>query len=111
MANLRSGVSRAILGLSPVARSFSPIVSRVHCERALEPAGSSPSARQHGHGEALRLAVAQPPPDRAEHVGIIVGPDPLVLVRLLQRPSLSRPQLANRGRLPPPAHDRRPENI
>ena len=34
------------------------------------------------------LAVPQPPPHRAEHVGIIVGPDPLVLVGLGQRPLL-----------------------
>src|ERR1700681_1101161 len=32
------------------------------------------------------LAVAQPPPYCAEHVGIIVGPDPLILVGLGQRP-------------------------
>jgi len=28
----------------------------------------------------------RPPPHRAEHVGIVVGPDPLVLVGLSQRP-------------------------
>ena len=32
------------------------------------------------HPALLLLAVAQPPPHRAEYVGIIVGPDPLVLV-------------------------------
>src|SRR5258705_12607405 len=103
MANLRCGVSRAISGLSRPARSFSPIVSQVHCERTLEAAGSSPS-RQHGYGEALRLAVAQPPPDRAEHVGIIVGPDPLVLVGLLQRPILTPSQLSALRLLAPPGH-------
>jgi hypothetical protein len=34
----------------------------------------------------LLLAVAQPAIDRAEHVGIIVGPDPLLRVGLGQRP-------------------------
>src|SRR5258708_14799609 len=107
MANLRCGVSRAISGLSRPARSFSPIVSQVHCERALEPAGSSPYTRQHGYGEALRLAVAQPPPEPAEPVGIIVGPDPLVLVGLLPRPILCRRHLAALGLLAPADPPRR----
>jgi hypothetical protein len=36
--------------------------------------------------EELLLAVAQPPPHRAEYIGIVVGPDPLVLVGLGLRP-------------------------
>ena len=47
--------------------------------------------RRAGRGDKanfLLLAVAQPAIDRAEHVAIIVGPDPLVRVGLGQLPQL-----------------------
>src|SRR5258708_7937196 len=118
MANLRCCIHRAIQAYLG-AYNFSGTVSQVHCERALGPAGSSPSAgnsnqsldRACGWGRALIPAIAPPPPGPAEHRGIICGPDPLVLVGFLQRPILRRRQLADVGLLTRADHDRGGEDI
>src|SRR5580692_3830064 len=62
---------------------------------------SSPSLPlSYGYGKCphyLVLPVAQPTPDRPQHVGIIVGPDPLILLGLDVGPFFRRCQLADIG--------------
>ena len=60
---------------------------------------------------ALLLPVAQPAPDRTEHVGIIVGPDPLLLVSFGQFPLVRRCQLADVGLLARRHHHRGREDV
>jgi hypothetical protein len=45
--------------------------------------------------EILLFAVAQPPVHGAKHIGVIVGPDPLILVGFGLRPHIRIVQFAN----------------
>src|ERR1700730_5295644 len=75
-----------------------------------ESLAQSRTARR-AHHEALLFSVAEPPVDRAEHVGIIVGPDSLVLTSLGQIPFVGSRQLADIALLTRRDHDRGCEDV
>src|ERR1700737_3386760 len=76
---------------------------------ALAPRSNSP--RSSVSFEDSLLAVAQPPVNRTQHVGIIVGPDKLLFVGFSLGPDVRGSQLADVGLLARRDHDRSREDV
>src|SRR4051812_32396969 len=78
---------------------------------ASNPDASNASAVVAAAKHASLLAIAQPPPHRPEHVGIIVGPDPLIVLGFSLCPLLRGCDGADIGLLARRNHDRGREDV